>query len=133
MRFGRRQHKNSMSWRLLECFQKSVESRRREHVDFIDDVNFIAAFVGEEIYFIPQVAHILHTGIGCGIYLDKVQEVTFTHRLAVGTGITGMIGDRFRQAIDSFSQQPGSGCLTRTARSGEKIRVGYALPSNCVA
>ena len=40
VRFGRTENKLDVLWGLFECFEQRVEGIAREHVDFIDDVNF---------------------------------------------------------------------------------------------
>ncbi len=66
-----------MRRRLFQCFQQSIKSGRRQHMYFIDDVDFIPTQIGREIDLVTQVANIINAGIGCRIDLDQVQKTPF--------------------------------------------------------
>ena len=80
---GGRQDENGMRRRLFQRLQQGVEGCRGEHVDFVDDVDFVAPLVGGKIDLIAQVAHIFDAGVGGGVDLDQVQEAALVDRLAV--------------------------------------------------
>ena len=65
-----------MGRRLFQCFQQGVECRLGEHVDFINDIDFVTPLVGGEIDLVAKIADIIHTGIGSSVDLDQVQEHT---------------------------------------------------------
>ena len=44
--FGGRQDEDGVGRRLLQRLQQGVESRRGEHVDFVDDIDLVTALVG---------------------------------------------------------------------------------------
>ena len=49
MHFGGCQHKDGMRRWFFQCFQQRIKSRRREHVHFVDDVDFETPLVGEKL------------------------------------------------------------------------------------
>jgi hypothetical protein len=124
MDFGGGQDKNRMRGRLFQGFQQGIEGRSGEHMHFIDNIDFIAALVGREIYLIAQVPHIFDAGVGSGVDLDQVQEAPGVYRLAVIALPARVLSGIGVQAVDGFRQQAGGGRFAGAARAGKQIGMG---------
>jgi len=122
-----------MWWGLFEGLQQGVKRSRRKHVDFIHDIDFIAPLVGRKIYFIAQVAHIIDAGVRSRIDFNQIQKTPLVNRLAMFTLVTWAESQIRFQTIDRFRQQTRRGGLSRTARSGEEIRMSNSISRHRVS
>ena len=120
---GRRQDKDRVRGRFLERLEQSVEGRRGEHVDFINDVDPVLPLRRREADLVAQVADVVHPGVGCRVHLDQIQEAILIDRLAVGACVAGTAGRISGQAVDRLGENPRDGRLARAARSGKEIGV----------
>ena len=87
--FGGREHEFGVLRRLFQRFQKRIECRRREHVDFVDDVDLVARTGRRIAHTVVDLAHIVDAGVGCRVHFQHVHVPAFHDRLAMhaGTGI----------------------------------------------
>ena len=96
-------------------FKQSIEGRIREHMHFIDNIDFVLPQVGREVDLIAQVAHIIDAGVGSCIDFDQIQEASLVDSLAMVTLVARSFGSLFSQAVDRFCQQAGRGGFSSAA------------------
>ena len=122
LRVGGRQQKLYMGGRLLQRFQQRIEAVRGEHVDFVDQVNLIAA-PGWGIHdVVQQVAGILDLGAGSRVHFNQVNEAPLI-QLATTQAFTARLGPLTSFAIHGLGQNTGDRGLPDSAGTGEEISV----------
>ena len=52
------QDENGVGGRLLKRFQQGIKGRCGEHMNFVNDIDFVLPLVGSEVDLFAQVAHI---------------------------------------------------------------------------
>ena len=52
-------------------------------MDFVDDIDLFPPDAGSKIDLVPQLADVIHGGVGCGIDLDQVQKLPIVHSNAI--------------------------------------------------
>ncbi len=113
--------------RLFERLQQAVERLRREHVHFVDDIDFVARRDRAITHLLDDLANIVDTRMRGGVHLDHVDMATFHDRLAMLAGdaqIDGGLVDFGRLVVQSPRQNTGSGGLADTAHTGQHIGLG---------
>ena len=70
-----------MRRRFFEGFQQGVKRRRRKHVHFIDDVDFITALSGGVLAVLSQFSYLINAIIGGSIDLNNIHTGTIHDRL----------------------------------------------------
>ena len=123
MLFGGRQDEYGMRRRLFQRFQQRIEGGRREHMDFVDYVNLVSSFAGGEVDLLPQIANVVHAGVGGSVNFNQVQETS----LANGCTAMALVARPFGQvgigAVDAFCQEAGRGGLAGATGAAEQISV----------
>ncbi|CQA78415.1 Uncharacterised protein [Salmonella enterica subsp. enterica serovar Typhimurium str. DT104] len=94
----------------------------RQHVDFIDQIDFKATARRRVLDVIQQVAGVFDFGTRCGVNLNEIDKTpllnfpTVIANAARRRGNTGF-------AVQPLRQQPGDRGFTDAARAGKKICV----------
>ena len=57
--FGGREHEFGVRWRLFQRLQQRIEGLRREHMHFIEDIDFVARRYRRITHRIVDLAHIV--------------------------------------------------------------------------
>ncbi len=106
-RVGRREHELHVRGRLLQSFQQRVERRRREHVNFVNDVDFELR-IGRRVFAgLAQFAHLFDAVVARAVNFQNVQ------RAALGD----FLDARRRRRRNQFSaRRCSSGIWRRCAR-----------------
>ena len=65
-------NEDNMLWWLLEELQESIEGLTREHVDFVDDVDFVLAISRGNDSLFAKFANIVDAAIRGGVNFDNV-------------------------------------------------------------
>ena len=78
VRLGGGKDEDDMLGRLFEGLQQSVEGLGRQHVDFIDDVDFVATLGRPVADRFPQLADVVDAAVGGAVDFENV------HRVALG-------------------------------------------------
>src|ERR1035438_836498 len=68
----RREHELHMLRRLLQGLEQRIERRRREHVDFVDDVDLVSGAGRRVLARLPQLANLLDAVVACAVYFKHV-------------------------------------------------------------
>src|SRR5215472_1451688 len=77
LRIGSRKQKLHMFGRLLESFEQGVEGRRREHVDFVDNVNFEFSAGRSVLARLAKLSHLLDAIVARAVDLENIQRSPF--------------------------------------------------------
>src|SRR5690606_14831556 len=75
--FRRGQNENGIWRRFLQRFEKSVEGRAGEHVNFVDYVDLEATVLRRVAHLVDQVADIVDGVVGRGVQFEDIQRVEF--------------------------------------------------------
>ena len=70
-------NKYDVFWRLLERFEERVKAFAGEHMDFIDDVDFVFCTHWCDMDFFTEVADVVDAAIARRVYLDDVEVWIF--------------------------------------------------------
>mgnify|MGYP006961793533 CR=1 FL=1 len=132
MRFSGCEHEYYMGGRLFQGFQQRIESRRAEHMNFVDDINFVRA-VGRHVFdVLTQLSDLIHTVVGRTVDFVNVYCMAGRNVLA-GTALVAGGGGRFRLTIQCLGQNARNSGLARSPRAGEKQCMRHPPGGNRVS
>ncbi len=119
---GRGEHEDHVGGRLLDRLQQGVEGARREHVDFVDDVDLVAAGVGRKEHLVLDLAHVLDRSVGGAVDLDHIEG------RARGDGLAGIansagFGRRSLFAVQRLGEDARRAGLAAAPGAGKQISV----------
>ena len=97
MRFGSGKYENNVFGRLFQCFQKSVERRRRKHMRFIDYIHLISARNRSVLGVFFKLPNFFNAVVGSGVYFDNVNIPRLGKLLANLAFMAGRTVDGFKQ------------------------------------
>src|SRR5690606_5251554 len=120
MFLGSSQNEFSVGRWFLQCFQKSIEGLRRQHMNLINDVHLIATGLRRYAYLFNKAADVFHRVVGGGIELMNIEGVTVLERKAAVARAAGFCFRRQVLAIDGFGKNTGAGGFTNTAGTTEQ-------------
>ena len=118
----RRQDEDHIFGRLFQCFQQRIERASREHMHFVDDVDPVFPFRRLIADFFADLPNIVDTIVRRSVDLYHIDRIPGKDRAADVTFIARASVDRML-AVDRTRKDLRHRCLTRSARSAEKISV----------
>ncbi len=124
--FGGRKNKHHMRRRLFQRFEQRVERRLREHVDFVDDINFALAARRRVARILAQIADFIDAAIRGAVDFQHVKAAAFGNFLAHRAGVAR----RYRRAgftIHGFGEQPRHRSFADAARPGKQVSGGEPI------
>jgi hypothetical protein len=142
--FGGAEDEFHVRGRLFHGLEQGVEGLAREHVDFVDDVDFVAGLVGGGQAGVgDELSGLVDGAVGGAVDLDDVQVVAAHdgpgHALldalvGVGVGVVGgwAVGDGER-GVEGAGEESGHGGLADAAGPGEEVGMGDAVGGDGVA
>ncbi|MMZ62860.1 hypothetical protein D1872_250860 [compost metagenome] len=111
-----------MRRRLFQRLEQCIERFRRQHVYFINNIDF-ASYLGRCIFhLIPQITNLLYTAVGCSINLLHIHD---RPRRNSNTGLA-FITRLYRRptlTVDCLGQNLGCTGLSCAPRPTEQIGV----------
>ena len=126
LRVRRGEHELHMLRRLLQRLEQRVERRRREHVDFVNDVDLEPGAGRRVLAGLAQLADLLDAVVAGAVNLEHVQRAALGNFLAARVVVVevhlGAAG-----AIEAFGEDAGDGGLAGAARAAEQVGVGNPL------
>ncbi len=122
LRIGGCQQKFDVRRRLFQRFQQGVEAVAREHVHFIDKINFKASTSGRVLHVIQQIAGIFDLCARCGVDFNQINETALLNFTAVIAHAAGG-GSNARFAIQPFGEQSRNRGFSDATRAGKQISV----------
>ena len=111
---------------LLQRFQEGVEGFGRQHVHFVDDVDFAFAHAWREAHLLANVADLINAAVGRRINFDYVEKTVLIDGTAVFTDVTRFAVLRV-QAIDGFRENFRGARFAGAARPAKKIGMGESM------
>lgn len=132
MFLGGGEYEDGVGRGLFEGLEKGVEGGWREHVDFVDDEDFVAACLGWYLDLLDELANVFDGVVGGSIEFVYVETASLvegyaafavTATFAVGSG---------SEAVDGLGEDAGTGGLAYAAGTAEEIGVGELAVVNGV-
>ena len=68
-----------MRRRLFQGLEKRVKTREREHMNFVNEIDLIAATRRHVLRVFQQISCVINPGAGGRVYLDQVDIAIFPH------------------------------------------------------
>ena len=106
--------------RLLKGFKEGIESRLRKHMDLIDYVNLVPAYLRGDPHLVDQVPYIIHRIVGGRIELVYVERGRLVERNTRFTFVARLNVFGWVETVDGLGQYPGTGCFPYTPRPCKK-------------
>ena len=120
-----------MRGRLFQCFEQRVESVGRQHVNLIDDVNFVTRGGGAIGDRINDFANIADTGAAGSIHLHHIYMAPFHDGCAMFTAPTRIDGWPARaigaDAIHALGNDARSGGFASSTNTGHHEGLGDTI------
>ena len=100
--FGGGENEFGVRRRLFQRLQQRVEGGAREHVHFVEDIDFVARRDRRIADGVVDLAHVVDAVMGGGIHLDDVEMAAFHDRFAVDAEHRHFDGRRGDRAVRQF-------------------------------
>ena len=112
---GRGEDELDVRRRLFQRLEQRVERRRREHVDFVDDVDLVARSAGPKLHVLAQLADLVDAVVAGAVDFQDVDV------FAGGDGLAdvALVARRRRRplhAVERLGQDAGGAGLADAAR-----------------
>lgn len=123
------EHEFGVLGRLFQRLQEGVERLLREHVNLVDDIDFVACARRRVAHAVGDLAHVVDTGMRRGIHFEDVDVPAFHDRLAVHAHLRHVDGRSLHRAVRQFviqcAGENARGCrLADAANTGENPGLG---------
>ena len=125
LRLGRREDELHMRRRLFERFEQRVERLRRDHVDFVDDVDLEARSRGAIGDGLAEFADVLDAVVGGAVDFENVDVLAGGDRLA-RVANAARSSRRAFLAVERLGEHPRHRRLADAAGAGEEIGMSDA-------
>ena len=117
-----------MRGRLLERLEESVEGLKRKHMDLVDDVDAVTAYLRRDTDLFGQRTNIVHRVVRCGVQFVDIERAALVERPARLALVAGLaVGGRI-EAVDRLGENARAGRFADAARTAEQVSVGQ-LPA----
>ena len=123
LRFSGRQNEHHIFRRFFQCLEQCVKRPGRQHMHFVDDIDFFPADCRRILDTLPQLADILDAVVGSRVDLDHVHKGPLADRAAVCALAARPSLWVFVQTVDALGKDARGRRLTRPACAAEQIRV----------
>ena len=120
-----------MLGRLLQRFQKRIESALREHMHLVDDINAFLCFRGNEINAFADLANVVHAVVAGGVHFDYINNIAAFDTAAALASAAGVAVLRVF-TVKRFRQNFGTGGFARSAGAAEQICMRRLLFLNFI-
>ena len=109
-----------MLGRFFQRLEQGVERLPRQHVDFVDDINFESRAARSHVDVLPKLANLVDSAIAGAIDFQDVDVVAAADALA---DVALVAGNRRRSArtVQRLGVDPGRGGLADASGAGEQI------------
>ncbi len=126
LRVGRGEHELHVRRRLFQRLEQRVERRRREHVDFVNDVDLELRAGGRVFAGLAQLADLLDAVVAGAVNFQHVERAALGDFLAARVVVVE-VHLRAAGAVEAFGEDAGDGGLAGAARAAEQVGVRDAL------
>ena len=124
MYLRRRENENRVFGRFFERFQKRVESLRREHMHFVDDIDFIFSAYGRILNFFADFSYVFDLVVGSRVHFEDI-EISSVRQSFARSAFAARRAVHGRKAVYRSRENFSCRSFTRSPRSAEQIRVPY--------
>ena len=111
-----------MCRRFFQGLQQRVKGLRRQHVHFIDDIDFVFSQQRRIRHLLDDLSDIVDAVVAGGVKFDDVRMISLQICQTVLAGIAGLFLKIL--AVDRFRKELCDRSLTGSSWSGKKIRMG---------
>jgi hypothetical protein len=119
--FGGGEDEADVSFGFFNGFEERIESSLGEHMDLVNDINFLFERSGGIEGFVEDFfSDIVYSRMRGGVDFHVIQGSTFTDGEAIGTLVAGVSVVEI-EAIDSFGENSGGRCFSCASGSSQKI------------
>lgn len=108
----------------LEGLQESVEGRRTQHVDLVDDVYLEFAHLRGDVDLFHQFSHIVHGIVRSGVELENAHRGALVETPAAVALVAGLAVGGAVFAVDGFGQDTRTGRLAHASGTAEEESLG---------
>ncbi len=126
-----------MAWWFFKRLEQCVKRVFRQHVHFVDDVDFVACRHSGVAHSLNNLAHIVDARVACGIHFDDVDMPTFGDGnawLARATGVNGWPALPVNSdAVERFGNQTRGRSLAHPAHTSHQKRMRQSVTFNGIA
>ena len=129
MRLSRCKDENHVNRRLFQGFQQRVERLLRQHVNFVDDVDFEITACRCEADIVSKFANLIDAIVAGTVDFQYVEADTLGD-LPAGVADSTRIDGWAMNAVQSLGQDPGNRSFTSSARADKKVGVSNTLLLN---
>ena len=134
---GRCEQEFHVRWRLFKRFQQRIEGIFRQHVNFVDNVDFVACRHGCIADRLDNLADIVDAGVARRVHLYHVDMPTFGNRAAWFANTARIDGwatlPVWTNAVQRLCNQSRGRCLADSAHASHQECMGKATTLDCVA
>ena len=120
---GGGEDEDGMGGRFLKRFQESVEGCLAEHVDLVDDEDFVFSDLWRNLHLLNETADVLDGVVGGSIEFVDIVGALFLKSLATFAFVTRFSLRRGMKTVDIFGEDAGAGGFPDASRSAEEIGV----------
>ena len=123
---GRREHEHNLGRRLLERLEQGVPGLRRQHVDFVDDVDLVPVAGRGVTHGLAQLADGVDAAVAGTVDLQDVERAAGGD---FGAGGAAVAGPRRRPflAVERLGEEACHGRLAHAPQARKEIRVVDAV------
>ena len=129
---GRSQDKDGMRGRFLECFEKRVEGRLREHVHLVDDEHLIASHLRRNLHLFDKFADIVDRIVRRRVQFMNVVRTPFIERHTTFAAVTSLPCRSRGQAVDRLGKNARRSRFTHPTGAAKQIGVRQFSAGNGV-
>ena len=120
--------------RFLDGFEQGVPCAFGEHVDFVDDIDFIFGADRQMENFLADFARLFHLGMGGGVDFDHI-DAGLVGNGEAGFALTARFPVDRMQTVQRLGEDSRRRCFSNSAWSDEEIRLrdpsGYNRIPQC--
>ena len=109
--------------RLFQGLQEGVEGGGAEHVDLVDDIDFVLSDLRRDAHLLHQVSDVIHRVVGCRVKLVDVERGVVVERLARFALVAGLHVLCGMQAVDGLRHDTGTGGLAYASGTAKQERL----------
>ena len=129
---GGGEDEDHVRWRLLQGLEKGIEGGGTQHVDLVDDEHLVFAYLRRDAGLLHQGLDLIDTIVAGGIQLEDVVGALLIESLTALAGIACLAVLARVLAVDCLGKDAGTGGLSHTSRTAEKISVGKLATLHCI-
>lgn len=129
---SRREDEFHMRRWFFERLEERIKCSRREHMNLVDDIDFILSLIGFESGFFDEITDILDAVIARSVDLDTVEH---RPRVESPTILTCMTGIPILEicTVNSFGEDTRTGSLSCSTRTMKEVGMIDSISSEAIS